>query len=76
MTKKTCTHEYLAANHAGKVLICRDCGVVHLHLLNMSLHFNVEQFADFAAMMSEASKRLDPEPIQKSRIPPKLTVVH
>lgn len=76
MSKKPCTHEYLADSEAGKVLMCRDCGVVHLHLQNVSMRFDVEQFAAFATMMGEASKRMEAETSQTTRGRPTLTVVH
>ncbi|WP_347987745.1 DUF6686 family protein [Methylomonas sp. AM2-LC] len=56
MNKQPCTHECLAVSKVGKVLMCRDCGVVHLHLQNVSMHFDVEQFAAFASMLKVASK--------------------
>lgn len=76
MTKKLCTHEYLANSDIGKALICRDCSVVHLHMPNMSLRFDVEQFAEFAAMMTTASKRLGHESAETSRKRPTLILVH
>jgi hypothetical protein len=76
MTKKPCTHEYLATSDAGTVLACRECGVVYLHMQNMSLRFSEEQFSQFAAMMAQASKKLGAEPAGKSRKRPTLTLVH
>jgi hypothetical protein len=76
MTKKPCTHEHLASNATGKVLICRECGVVHLHLQNLSLCFEVEQFTEFAAMMPAAANRIDSESGKSSSKRPKLTLVH
>ncbi|MGY6278223.1 DUF6686 family protein [Methylomonas sp. MgM2] len=76
MTKKPCTHEYLANSDTGKVLMCRDCGVVHLHMQNMSLRFDVEQFAEFAAMMTSASKRMAHGSTETVRKRPSLTLVH
>lgn len=76
MTPKPCTHEYLANTKSGKVLICRDCGVVHLHLQNMSLRLDVEQFAAFAALMTEASKRMRDETSASTDVRPRLRLVH
>jgi hypothetical protein len=76
MTKKPCTHEYLATSDTGTVLMCRECGVVYLHMQNISLRLDVEQFSKFAAMMTEASKKLGAEPTEKPRKSPKLTLVH
>lgn len=55
MNKKPCTHEYLAATEFGKALICRECGVVHLHIQNISLHFDVAGFLGLADTLTEAS---------------------
>jgi hypothetical protein len=76
MTKKPCTHEYLATSDTDAVLICRECGVVYLHMQNISLRFNVAQFSKFAAMMTEASKRLDADSAKQPRKRPTLTLVH
>ena len=58
MTKKPCTHEYLAASDSGKVLMCQDCGVVHLQLQNLSMRFEVEQFAALAELLTAASLKM------------------
>jgi len=55
MSNKPCTHECLAATPLSKVLICRECGVVHLHLQNMSLRLEVADFLSFADTMAEAA---------------------
>lgn len=55
MNKKPCTHECLAATEFGKVLICRECGIVHLHMQNLSLRLNVVDFLGFADTMAEAA---------------------
>jgi hypothetical protein len=76
MTKKPCTHEYLANNDTGKVLMCKDCGVVHLHLQNLSMRFDTEQFTALASLMTAASKTMQAESQQALSGPPALTVVH
>ena len=76
MSKKPCTHEYLAAGESGKVFMCRDCGVVHLHLQNISMRFDAEQFADLAAMLTAASKNMAKQPLENPNLRPKLTLVH
>ncbi|WP_082885421.1 MULTISPECIES: hypothetical protein [Methylomonas] len=76
MSKKPCTHEYLANSETGKVLICRDCGVVHLNMQNMTLRFDAEKLAEIVAMMTTASKRLRHESVVTTRTRPALTLVH
>jgi len=73
MSKKPCTHEYLANNESGKVLICRECGVVHLHLHNMSLRLDEQQFASFAALMNQAARNAANNAVAKR---PTLSLVH
>lgn len=75
MTKKPCTHEYLASSDTDAVLICRECGVVYLYMQNISLRFNVKQFSKFAAMMAEASKKLSSDSAEQPRKRPTLTLV-
>ncbi|WP_333874960.1 DUF6686 family protein [Methylobacter sp.] len=58
MNKKTCTHEYLAATEFGQVLICRECGKVHLHLQNLSLQFSVESFIGLTSTLNEATGKI------------------
>lgn len=55
MSKKPCNHESLAVSDFSKVLMCRECGVVHLHLQNMSLRLEIADFLSFADTMTEAS---------------------
>ena len=71
MTKKPCNHEYLAASESGKVLICRDCGVVHLQLQNLSMRFEVEQFTALADMLTVASKKMLQQPQTTTATRPK-----
>lgn len=67
MNKKPCTHEYLAATEFGKALICRECGVVHLHIRNMSLHFEVADFLGLADTLAEASNKVRTLPKEKTK---------
>lgn len=76
MTKKPCTHEYLAASDSGKVLMCRDCGVVHLHLQNLSMRFEVEQFAALAELLTAASLKMRQQSETNTSSRLRLTLVH
>ncbi|MCD2453694.1 hypothetical protein GO003_025270 [Methylicorpusculum oleiharenae] len=75
MSKKPCTHEYLASNQAGKILTCRECGVVHLHWQNLSLRLDVEQFEDLALLIAQASKNLSRQNQKTVRTRPMLSMV-
>lgn len=57
MNKKPCTHEYLAATEFGKALFCRECGVVHLHIQNLSLRLGVTDFLGLTDTLTEASNK-------------------
>jgi len=76
MTTKTCTHEYLAKSRNSTILICRECGVVHLNLQNLSLRLDIQQFSEFASMMALAAKNIKTEAEQNARTPPVLTQLH
>lgn len=76
MSKKPCTHEYLAASDSGKVLMCRDCGVVHLHLQTISMRFEAAQFAELVDMLTAASRKMRQQPEASMTDRPKLTLVH
>jgi hypothetical protein len=65
MNKKPCIHEYLAATESGKVLICRECGIVYLHMQNLSIRFEVEDFSQLADMLAEATQKIRAFPIIK-----------
>jgi hypothetical protein len=58
MSNKPCSHEDLASNAVGKILMCHECGVVHLHLQNLSLRLNVEQFAELSTLAAEAARKI------------------
>jgi hypothetical protein len=57
MNKKPCNHEYLAATEFGKVIICRECGIVHLSVQNMSLRLEVADFLGLANTLTEAANQ-------------------
>ena len=76
MSKKPCIHEYLADNQTGKVLMCRECGVVHLHLHNLSLRFDTDQFAEFSVLMTQAAKKMSRDSEQTISDRTTLSLVH
>ena len=76
MNKKPCKHEYLAVGESGKVLMCRDCGVVHLHLQNLSMRFEVEQFAALTELLTTASQNMRQQPETNTINRSKLSLVH
>ncbi|BBL57054.1 hypothetical protein [Methylomonas koyamae] len=55
MSKKPCNHEYLAATEFGKAQICRECGVVHLHIQNLTMRFEVADFLGLADTLADAA---------------------
>ena len=57
MNNKPCTHEYLAATEFGKAVICRECGIVHLNIQNLSLRLEVADFLGLADTLTEASTK-------------------
>jgi len=62
MNKKSCSHEHLTSTEFGQTIICRECGIVHLHVQHLSLRFNVENFLGLADTLSEAAKKVRAAP--------------
>jgi hypothetical protein len=57
-----CTHIGLAHSSIGKVVVCQECGVVHLDLQFMSLRLNLEAFQELAHMLAGAQIHLEQLP--------------
>ncbi|MCQ8183576.1 hypothetical protein NP603_20885 [Methylomonas sp. SURF-1] len=55
MSKKPCSHDWLAATEFGRAQICRECGVVHLHVQNLTMRFEVADFLGLADTLAEAA---------------------
>ncbi len=58
MASKHCKLEHLSSTSYGQVLFCRECGVVHLHLQNLSLRLNIETFLGISDTLSSAANAL------------------
>lgn len=69
MNKKPCTHECLIATEFGKAVICRDCGIVHWHFMNMSMRFDVADFLGMADTLAEAAHNIRTGNNKKARSP-------
>ncbi|MDP1977194.1 hypothetical protein [Undibacterium sp.] len=55
----SCQHLGLASSKVGEVMICPECGVVHLSLNHVSLRFDVEAFRVLAYMLAEAQLNIE-----------------
>jgi len=69
MNKKTCAHEHLASTEFGQALICRECGIVHLHVQHLSLRFSAENFLGLADTLTEAAQKVRVAPKTKPKRP-------
>ncbi len=67
MRKKPCTHEYLAATESARVLICKECGIVHLHIQNLAMRLEVREFLGLADTLTEAANRVRVDEKEKTR---------
>lgn len=67
MNKKPCTHECLINTEYGKAVICRDCGIVHWHFMNMSMRFEVADFLGLADTLAEAAHNVRVADNKKAR---------
>jgi len=63
----------LASIDIDKVLMFRNCGVVHLHMHNTSLRFDMDQFAE---MITVASKKLSSKLKPDTKKTPGLDPMH
>ncbi|MCH8622658.1 hypothetical protein [Undibacterium sp. TS12] len=55
----SCQHLGLASSKVGEVMICPECGVVHLSLNHVSLRFDVDAFRTLAYMLAEAQLNIE-----------------
>lgn len=55
----TCQHLSIANSKIGEVMVCPDCGVVHLSMQSMSIRFDLDAFAELAKMIKQAKATLD-----------------
>lgn len=58
MNKKPCSHQLLASSDIGKVLICRDCGIVQLQVQNIALRYDLQDFLELADLQVQASRKI------------------
>lgn len=54
MKNKACHQVSIANSKLGEVIICPECGVVHLSLQSISIRLDVDAFADLAQMVTQA----------------------
>lgn len=53
-----CPHQTLAHSDLGRITVCPDCGVVHLHMDCVSLRLEIDGFEALAHMVLMARWRL------------------
>jgi hypothetical protein len=54
-----CQHLSIANSKIGEIMICPECGVIHLSLQSFSMRLELEAFAELAKMVSQAKATLD-----------------
>lgn len=63
MTSKThykaCQHVAIAQSKVGEVMICPDCGVVHLALQALTMRFDFDAFSELARMLGQAHHAIE-----------------
>lgn len=55
----SCQYVQLAHSKLGEVMICPDCGIVHLSLQYVSMRFELEAFRSLADMLGDAQQLID-----------------
>jgi hypothetical protein len=53
-TNSACQHLSIAQSKIGEVMVCPECGVVHLALQSISMRFDLEAFNELATMIGQA----------------------
>ncbi|MBI3712537.1 MAG: hypothetical protein HY253_06200 [Burkholderiales bacterium] len=56
---KACQHLAIAHSKVGDVMICADCGVVHLALQTISMRFDMDAFSELARMLGRAQTAIE-----------------
>ena len=56
---KACQHLALAHSKVGDVMICADCGVVHLALQSISMRFDMDAFSELSRMLGRAQTAIE-----------------
>jgi hypothetical protein len=54
-----CQHLSIAHSKVGEVMICPDCGVVHVALQSISMRFDLEAFTELATMLARAKATIE-----------------
>lgn len=55
----TCQHLNIANSKIGDIMICPECGVVHLSLQSISVRLDLDAFSELAKMVKQAKATLD-----------------
>lgn len=56
---KACQHLAIAHSKVGDVMICADCGVVHLALQSISMRFDMDAFSELSRMLGRAQAAIE-----------------
>ncbi|MFZ6800466.1 hypothetical protein [Undibacterium sp. Di24W] len=58
-SNNTCQHLSIANSKIGEIMICPECGVVHLSLQSISMRFDLEAFGELAKMVRQAKATIE-----------------
>ncbi|MBC3806847.1 hypothetical protein H8K52_05730 [Undibacterium seohonense] len=56
---KPCQHLSIAHSKIGEVMICPECGVVHLSLQSISMRLDLNAFAELSKMITQAQTTIE-----------------
>jgi hypothetical protein len=59
MKNNTCQHVSIANSKIGEIMICPECGVVHLSLQSISLRLDLTAFAELSKMVAQAQTTIE-----------------
>ncbi|WP_212685217.1 hypothetical protein [Undibacterium baiyunense] len=59
MKNNACKHLSIANSKIGEIMICPECGVVHLSLQSVSLRLDLNAFAELSKMVAQAQTTIE-----------------
>ncbi|MBC3833267.1 hypothetical protein H8K33_17285 [Undibacterium amnicola] len=59
MKNNACQHLSIANSKIGEIMICPECGVVHLSLQSISLRLDLTAFAELSKMVAQAQTTIE-----------------
>ncbi len=59
VSSNACQHLSIANSKIGEIMICPECGVVHLSLQSISMRLDLDAFSELAKMVRQAKATIE-----------------